>query len=134
MAGHRRNQEHLRIVLAALPSEAKQLTEGRPQNATFLDWDRFAVTLDAVDAVIGPGVGEAGQCDELVIGCHPPPWGRERVRRPGVQDRLSVFGRLAHAIMNVGYPLIGVIYHERAQPPGRSKQTMCQTDFWHVAC
>src|ERR1700758_4657163 len=43
VAGHRGDEEHLRLVLSALPAETEQLAERRPQDAALFDGNRLAV-------------------------------------------------------------------------------------------
>ena len=111
MAGHRRDEQDLGIVLAALAAKAQKLAERRPQDALLLDRNDLAARLDAVDAVVGPRVGEAGERDEFVIGRHAPPGRGERVRRPGLQDGMGAVGGHADPVVDVGHPLVGVIHH-----------------------
>ena len=51
MPRHGRDQQDLRVVLAAFFAEAKQLAERRPQDAALFDRNGRAVDLDAVDGV-----------------------------------------------------------------------------------
>src|SRR5271157_1298135 len=139
MAGHRRDEEDFRIVLAARAAKAEKLAERRPQDALLLDRNELAAGLDGVDAVVGPGVGETREGDELVVCRHAPPRRGEGVRRPGLKDSMRGVGGPAYAVMDVGHPLVGVIEHyirPASQPQGSKR---CASEgyggrLWHVAC
>ena len=134
MARHRRDQEDLGIVLAACfrgsGAIGRTASISTPRSSTGI---AAPFDLDAVDSIVGPGVGEAGERHQLVVGAHPPPWRRRRMRRPGAEDRLRVLGQLTHAIADVGHPLIRVVHHQIAQAVGKvSKRYAIR--LWHVLC
>jgi hypothetical protein len=133
MAGHGRDQKNLRIVLAASFAEMEQLAERRPQHASLFDRDRRAVDVDAVDAIVGSRVREAGERHQLVIGAHPPPGRRRRMRGPGAEDHLRVLGQLTHAFADVRHPLIRVVHHKIARALRKVSKPHAM-GLWHVLC
>ena len=127
MARHRRDQQHLRIVFAALFAEMAQLAERRRRGDALGDREFASADLDRVDLPIGPRMGEAGERHQLVIGGHLAPRRGEGLRRPRFEDDLRVGGEQPHAVADIGHALVGVVHHA-GDPllPFAVQQTTCQ--------
>ena len=111
MARHRRHQQDFGVVGGAFPLEVQQLAKGRAGRPPLRDRSPLAARLDAVDAVVRPRMGEAGERHQLVIGGHPPQRRSEGFGGPGVEDRVGVRSEKADTVSRVGHRLIGVVQH-----------------------
>ena len=90
MARHRRDEEHARIILAALARKTPQPAKGRREDLPL--HDRKAQPgpgHDLANSVVRPRMGEARKRHELVIGRHAPQWRRVFHRAPLRQNAIG---------------------------------------------